>query len=610
MKFYSKLKSLLRKTSLITLLITFPLVMTWSQTCNKTTGSEQSKSTVEMLSGYIWNGELENIKKLVDENNALVNTRIQNEETMLTIAAWKGYYEIAEYLISKGANLNSRNDWQNTPLHNAAQKGYNDIITLLLDNGAVINAKGTIGNTALCFATENNLTETVGLLLKKGSQVDATNDFGQTPLLMASWSGDTRLIGLLIENGANVNTTDMEGSTALLNLAYGGYAEGIQLVLNAGANVNKADNDGNTALHNAVMNKKPEVVQILLGRMENINLQENRLGNTPLHIAALNGDLKSTELLLNSGAKADIKNFSQKTAFDYAVQYGNVDIVACYIAKSLAPKEALLAARKNQTNGVIAVNNGEAKVVYCGHSGWAIQTEKHVLIFDYWSRNKADQPEMANGSINPQEIKDKDVIVFVSHDHSDHFDSVIYGWKNVVKNITYVYGFKPEDSWTNKETGYHGPEYVYIDDNQTKQIGKIVITTLKSNDSGQGFLVTADGITIYHPGDLAWFSAEDEQAFKKEVDFIAGKTQPIDLAFLPVTGCPSRWQREFVVEGFFYSIDKLNPSQVFPMHTFQREYMMKEFAEMAQKRMVNNQIVCSDNSGDSFHYAKTMVASK
>ena len=265
---------------------------------------------------------------------------------------------------------------------------------------------------------------------------------------------------------------------------------------------------------------------------------------------------------------------------------------------------------ENQSSGLVKVNNGEAKVIYTGHSGWAVQTEKHVLIFDYWNQNKPGQPGLANGSVCPQEIKDKDVIVFVSHDHSDHYDTCIYEWANVVKKITYVYGFKPEEAWVNQEKGYHGPKYVYINDNQAMQVDNTTVATIKSNDSGQGFLVTADGVTIYHPGDHAWFSAEDEAAFKKEVDFIASQAKSVDIAFLPVTGCPSRWKKEFIVNGFFYSIDKLNPVEVFPMHALQREYTLKEFAELAGERMIKNQIVCVGNSGDHFLYPKTMVASK
>jgi ankyrin repeat protein/L-ascorbate metabolism protein UlaG (beta-lactamase superfamily) len=579
----------------------------WSQ-CNKKVVDD--KPIAETIAGLIWNSENEKIQQLVDENNDLVNIRLDNEETMLTIAAWKGNYELAKYLISKKANLNSRNYWENTPLHNASLQGFDNIITLLLDNGAVLNAKGTDGNTSLCFAAEKGHTSTVKLLLEKGATVDAVNDWDQTPLMTASWGGNAELMGALIDKGAKVNITTPGGNTILQNLTYNGSVESIELVLKSGADISKANSEGKTALHMAVMNKRPEIVGILAPKMKDINVQENILGNTPLHIAAINGDLQSTEILLKAGAKANILNNSNKTAVDYAIRYGYPEVVSLFMTNGLATKEAVNAAKTNKAAGVVMVNNGEAKVTYCGHSGWAVQTEKYLLVFDYWKSNGIKDIGLAGGSINPDEIRNKEVIVFVSHDHNDHYDTVIYDWKDKVKNITYVYGFKPEDSWIYKDKGYHGPEYVYINDNQTKQLGDVVITTVKSNDSGQGFLVSANGITIYHPGDLAWFSAEDEPVFKKEVDFLADKSSKVDIAFLPVTGCPSRWKKEFIVDGFFYSIDKLNPVQVFPMHASQREYTLKEFAELAKERMVKSQVVCSEFSGDSYQYTKTMVASK
>ncbi|MGD2033553.1 MAG: ankyrin repeat domain-containing protein, partial [Bacteroidales bacterium] len=581
-----------------------------SQDCNKAMAKTNDKPLAEKLADFAWNGNMDAIRKLVDENNDLVNVRLQNEETMLTIAAWNGNYDLAEYLVSKKANVNARNDWQNTPLHNAAQKGYNDIIALLLDNGANVNARGTNGNTSLFFAVVNKHPESVKILQKAGGNIHAKNDYGQTPLARASWNGNTEIIAFLTEHGADVNWANSEGSTIMHNLAGGGYAEAIKLIQEYGANANSIDSEGRLPLHNAAINRHPDVVRLLLGSTKNINLQENSLGNTPLHIAAINGDLKSVEQLIDAGAKPDLRNHVQKTPLEYAIQYGYTDVADYYVSNSLASEESLQAAKEYRSSAIVTLNNGEAKVIYCGHSGWAVQTEKHLLIFDYWNRNKGEKPGLANGSICPEEIQDLDVMVFVSHDHSDHYDTCIYEWADKVKKISYVYGFKPEEAWIHQDKGYHGPEYIYIQDNQTKEINNIAITTLKSNDSGQGFLVSADGITIYHPGDHAWFSSEDETVFKKEVDFIAGKGIHVDIAFLPVTGCPSRWKKEFIVKGFFYSIDKLDPVQVFPMHAFQREYTLKEFAEMAAIKKLDNQIVCSENRGDSFSYARTVVAEK
>ena len=75
----------------------------------------------------------------------------------------------------------------------------------------------------------------------------------------------------------------------------------------------------------------------------------------------------------------------------------------------------------------------EANVFYCGHSGWLVSTENSYIIFDYWSRNKfSENPGLANGTINPEELKDKKVYVIVSHDHTDHYDTIIYSWQKLL----------------------------------------------------------------------------------------------------------------------------------------------------------------------------------
>jgi hypothetical protein len=89
-------------------------------------------------------------------------------------------------------------------------------------------------------------------------------------------------------------------------------------------------------------------------------------------------------------------------------------------------------------------NEKEAYIWYLGHSGWAIQTKSHFLIFDYWERTESERA-LANGHIRPEEIRDQNVIVFVSHGHPDHFDPRVLEWKDEVPRITYVFGWEADE---------------------------------------------------------------------------------------------------------------------------------------------------------------------
>lgn len=591
------------------------LIGTWfllgSSYCQECKAKAEGKPTIaEVLVKVANNGNLEKLQLMVEKHNVDINQQLENQETVLTLASYHGYPDMVKYLLSKEAKIDTRNKWNNTALSNASMKGHTNIVAMLLKGGADINEKCNDGKTPLHYAIQNDHAETVGLLLDAGADVNILNKYNQSPVLTASWHGNPEIIYNLIKHGADINFKTNQNNSVLHNLAGGGYTKSVKIALENGANANQLDNNGRLPLHNAVINRHSDVVNLLIPKTTDINQKETTLGNTPLHIAAINGDNESSKVLFEAKANPKIKNNKGKTPLDYAVKYGYINLVTYYAENNLATKSDIVLTKDARKAANSELVDGQAKVIYTGHSGWIVQTDNNVLIFDYWSRNSNPESCLANGSFCGKEMKDKNVYVFVSHEHSDHFDTTIYAWADQIKNITYIFGFKPEESWIYKDKAYNGPAYQYIADNKVAEVKNLSVTTIKSNDSGQGFLVESDGITIYHPGDHALFTAEDRPVFEKEVDFIAEISKNIDIAFLPVTGCPSRWKKEFIVEGFFYTIDKLNPKKVYPMHAFQREYTLKEFAELAEERKSTAEIICAENRGDNFLYTNNLTAKK
>jgi hypothetical protein len=87
----------------------------------------------------------------------------------------------------------------------------------------------------------------------------------------------------------------------------------------------------------------------------------------------------------------------------------------------------------------------EVLIWYLSHCGYAVKTKSALLIFDYWEKGRDGENEdnphsfsLANGRINPEEIKELYVYVFVTHAHQDHYDRVIFEWESKIKNISYI----------------------------------------------------------------------------------------------------------------------------------------------------------------------------
>src|SRR5512137_1137327 len=170
---------------------------------------------------------------------------------------------------------------------------------------------------------------------------------------------------------------------------------------------------------------------------------------------------------------------------------------------------------------------GEASVWYLGHCGYAVRTANHLLIFDYQEQRDGQQPKkrperpsLSSGWIDPEEIKDLKVRVFVSHSHGDHFDPVIFSWKQTVPDISYFFGWKAADDPS--FTSLVGPRA------ETKSDG-LEIATINSHHSGVpevAWLVKVDGLVIYHNGDCM-------VDFAKDYPHLQARAGRIDIAFVP-----------------------------------------------------------------------------
>lgn len=162
---------------------------------------------------------------------------------------------------------------------------------------------------------------------------------------------------------------------------------------------------------------------------------------------------------------------------------------------------------------------------FLGQSGFWLQLPEVTLLFDCYI-----------GKLPPTR-RDKPLIVFISHLHSDHFNRYIFNLMNSFDKVSFVVGIDDgsEEPFTRlaerleKELPGLDDRCFTIRGGETLDFGSIKVEALDSTDMGTAFIVTAGDMTIYHAGDL-WIqplrieSADGKAPSQKDMEKI--KTSP------------------------------------------------------------------------------------
>jgi L-ascorbate metabolism protein UlaG (beta-lactamase superfamily) len=258
-------------------------------------------------------------------------------------------------------------------------------------------------------------------------------------------------------------------------------------------------------------------------------------------------------------------------------------------AKGASPKPAA------PPTGRVDLGDDDARIWYLGHSGWAVKTATHFLIFDFGDLGRrADEPCLQSGDIAPREIASERVTVFTSHEHSDHYQPSIFDWRTAIPQVQYVCGFRPRNV-------PNDAVYELIEPHQTRTIDGMTVTTLRANDSGVGFVVEVDGLTIFHPGDHTRRTLDGSDGFQEEIDALLAKGVHPDLAFIPLSGCGMTDQTP-VRLGTEYILSNMKPRVLFPMHggAFGTRYV--DFIAGIKGRYPQTQLLAARCKGDHFRY--------
>ncbi len=296
----------------------------------------------------------------------------------LSEAARAGEVGLVGIRLKEGYPVNLRNEEGMTPLHLAAQAGHKDVVRLLLSRGADAMARDRQQRTPLglaqdegirtslraaCVARERELdlfdevkqgdTASLRTALQEGLDPNVTAADGQTPILIvATEANNLEAVKMLLWSGAAPGRTAADGKTALHVAADKGATEiALALLQQGGADPWVQAGNGATALHEAVWFNRLDTLRALLpyyrkanysprggwvgtpaemaigtGRAEILQamikagMQVNHsCFREPLLIAAAKkGNPAIVKILLQAGARKDVKDSQGKTAADYA----------------------------------------------------------------------------------------------------------------------------------------------------------------------------------------------------------------------------------------------------------------------------------------------------
>ncbi len=133
-----------------------------------TAGSADSQE--ELFMKHVEAGNLGEVEKLLDSGVDVNCKRTGDGGTALIIASGRSHLDVANLLVSRGANVNlsNQNGW--TPLMAAVSRGSYPTAAFLLEKGADPNSKHIYGWTALKLASQKGKDDIVGVLKKFGAQ--------------------------------------------------------------------------------------------------------------------------------------------------------------------------------------------------------------------------------------------------------------------------------------------------------------------------------------------------------------------------------------------------------------------------------------------------------
>jgi len=226
---------------------------------------------------------------------------------------------VDQIFINAKVDFNARDNDGNTPLHIAAKTGTRDVFDWLVKQGAGLDETNNAGETPRLLsarasngyprfgppdadtdifvaAREGKLDSLSALVKADPALVNATNQFNQTPLRVAVMAHRTNVVEFLEQHGAQCD---------IISAVMGGQAQVARDILTRQPEAIATKNFGSSLLHLAAANGDVATTKILLDAKADWREQDRR-GLSPLGVARLRNQPGVVQTLRERGATENI----------------------------------------------------------------------------------------------------------------------------------------------------------------------------------------------------------------------------------------------------------------------------------------------------------------
>jgi ankyrin repeat protein len=276
-------------------------------------------------------GQLELIKAVLARNDCKHYLDLQNNEkqwTPLHCAVRQGNVEAVSLLLQASPNIHLRNKDGCSALHIAAGHGLVDMVKLLVSKGLSVDEADS-GNqwTSLHYTAMKGYLELTQWLVSEGAKPGAVDKSGFTPMFLAILHGQDGTFEYLFQFKDSFKT---KTKLKPIHLAAQSPTSTILDFLHRKRyDIKELDNPETQAqpIHYAAYGRSLACLQYLLEKGIDPNTVD-KSGSTALHLAVINQDLDSVDLLCDSGADPSIPNEKNLTPRDIAESLNNSHLLS------------------------------------------------------------------------------------------------------------------------------------------------------------------------------------------------------------------------------------------------------------------------------------------